>query len=271
MSRCPKILFLIYCLVYPAALLAANGELLPSEVTVLINHAMRANSDVERKTLTTPIVARMQTDELSEIERFMKGEVHFLHFQPQASRDEFLAFRDRDDDLGRVANQRLMTIRINAFQMVDELVNDDIPIYRRRFGPRIDDRFGITFPITNTANQLAARGDVDDALDLIVAEVRAHDQFDGPYTAYGLAGQFMHMAVDAGRGEEFLQLNKWVLNGLTRTIESRLKVHDHGGGQTFDVPGTVFFTLFDDRRLGYHDWTAKFMRLRDRIAAGGGN
>ena len=212
----------------------------------------------------------MQTDDLTEIERFMKGEVHFLNFEPEESRDEYWRFRDRDDDLGRVANQRLMIIRINAFQMIDELVNDDIPRFREKFGARADDRYGITFAVSRAAQQLADKGDVDAALDLIVEEVRAHDKFDGPYTAYGLVGQFMQMAVDADRADEFVALNHWVLEGLNDAVEKRSKVQNYESGKPFDVPGTVFFSLFDDRQLGYHDWTAKFMRLRDRIADGDG-
>ena len=47
MPRLSKLIALAICLAgAPAA--AADGNLLPSEVTVLINHAMRANPDVER-------------------------------------------------------------------------------------------------------------------------------------------------------------------------------------------------------------------------------
>ena len=41
----------------------------------------------------------MRTEDLSEIERFFKGEAHFLHLQPNDSRDRFWEFRDRDDDI----------------------------------------------------------------------------------------------------------------------------------------------------------------------------
>lgn len=266
MSCFRKLVPFAMCLILSASLYAAERELLPSEVTVLINHAVRANPETERTALTTPIVARMRTENLGETERFMKGEVHFLHFQPQESRDEFWPFRDRDDDLGRVANQRLMIIRINAFRMIDDLVNNDIPNYRRRFGPRADDRFGITFPVTRTAQQLAERGDADAALDLVVEEVRVHDRFDSAYTAYSLPGQFMQLAIDEGRGDEFLKLNTWVIDGLNEAIDTRLKVRNHDAGQPLDLPGIVFSSLFDDRQHGYHDWTAKLMQLRDRIA-----
>ena len=80
--------------------LAADGELLPSEITILVNHAMQAQPGAERRDLTTPLVARLTTAELSETERFMKGEVHFLHLQPEEARDEFWEFRNRDDDIG---------------------------------------------------------------------------------------------------------------------------------------------------------------------------
>jgi hypothetical protein len=118
----------------------SDDKLWPSEMTVLVNHAVQSQPGVDRKSVTTPLIARMRTEELSEIERFFKGEAHFLHLQPGDSRDRFWEFRDRDDDLGRVAWQRLMVIRINAFRMVDELLENDIPTYEERFGiPSPDD------------------------------------------------------------------------------------------------------------------------------------
>lgn len=246
--------------------LAAEGNILPSEMTVLTNHAMLANPDADRRSITAPLIARMQTEELDELERFMKGEAHFLHLQPEESRDEFWQFRERDDNIGRVANQRLMIIRINAFQMADELLNDDIPRYRDKFGVDSSDRYGITFPVTRTAQQLIARGDVDAALDLIVEEVRTHDEFDAPYMAYSLAGQFMQTAIDNGRADEFVELNEWVLAGLNKAIETRLKSMATNERHSYEVQGAVFRSLFEDQLLSYHDWTAKFIALRNRIA-----
>ena len=78
------------------------------------------------------------------------------------------------------------------------------------------------------------------------------------------------MAAEAGRGDEFVKLNNWVLEGLSKAIDQRIKAENSEVAQSHPMPGAVFFTLFDDRHLGYHDWTAKFMLLRDRIAAGEG-
>ncbi len=246
---------------------AADGSLLPSEVTVLARHAILANPSAGRKTITVPLVARMQTDGLSEIERYMKGEAHFLNLEPEESRDEFWNFRNRDDDLGRVANQRLMVIRINAFQMVDELLEKDIPNYRERFGSRANDRYGITFPVSRTALLLIDRGDVDVALDLVVEEVRRHDKFDAPYTAYTLVGQFFSTAREHGRGAEFAELHDWIVAGLSDVIAKRLATPGKDAPQDVGLPGFVFSSLYEDRRLGYVDWTAEFIKLRDRMVA----
>ena len=80
----------------------SEDKLWPSEMTVLTNHAVQSQPGVDRKSVTTPLIARMRTEDLSEIERFFKGEAHFLHLQPNDSRDRFWEFRDRDDDIGRV-------------------------------------------------------------------------------------------------------------------------------------------------------------------------
>lgn len=247
---------------------AIADDLLPSEFTVLVNHALEANPGIDRKSVTTPLKERVRTEDLSEIERFMKGEVHFLHLEPEDSRDEFWEFRDRDDDLGRVAWQRLMVIRINGFQMVDDLMERDIPRYNERFGVRADDRYGISFPIQRTAQLLADRGEAERALDLVVAHVRQHDRFDAPYSAYALPGQFFALAAENDRAEEFSELTNWVLGGLNRTIEDRLANPSNDGPRASGIPGEVFFSLFADRRLDSHEWTAEFLKLRDRIAAG---
>ena len=250
---------------------AAEQDLLPSEFTILANHALQADPGVDRKSVTTPLVARLNTENLSEMERFMKGEVHFLHLQPEESRDEFWAFRDRDDDLGRVAFQRLMIIRINGFGMVDELLESDIPEYRKRFGIRADDRYGISFPIQRTAQLLVERGEAGRALDLVVEHVRRHDQFDAPYSAYSLPGQFFELAREHDRAAEFAELTQWVLNGLNSTIDARLQDHPSDQSQSLGINGEVFFSLFADKKKDAYEWTAAFIRLRDRITDGVAN
>lgn len=246
----------------------ADDSLLPSEVTILANHAMQTQPGAERKTITGPLVARMRTSELVEIERFMKGEVHFLHLQPEEARDEFWKFRNRDDELGRIAWQRLMVIRINAFAMVDTLLDEDIPQYMQRFGIRADDRHGISFPLQRTAQLLADRGESDQALDLVADYVRKHDKFDAPYTAYALPGQFFSLAAKNGRADEYRELNDWVQDGLNAAILERLENPVVLEKKAAVVPGTVFFSSIADAGLDHYEWTAQFIKLRDRIVAG---
>jgi len=161
-----------------------------------------------------------------------------------------------------------MVIRINAFQMIDVLVDRDIPRYEERFGVRADDRHGISFPVQRTAALLADRGDADKALDLVARHVRQHDRFDAPYSAYALPGQFFALAADNDRADEFRELNQWVLDGLNTAIEERLANPANEGPQPSGIPGAVFFSLFADRKLDSYAWTAEYMTLRDRIEAG---
>ena len=242
-------------------------ELLPSEATVLINHALEATPGIDRRSITTPIVGRVRTEGLSEIERFMKGEVYFLHLQPEESRDAYWEFRDRNDDLGRVAWQRLMVIRINAFGMVDDLLDIDIPQYEEKFGIRSDDRFGMSFPLQRTADALIERGEIERALDLIVDHVQKHDEFDAPYAAYALPGQFFEVASQNGRADQFAKLNEWVLQGLNAAINDRNDTESSGPSNK-EIPGEVFFSIYADRSLDSYQWTAEFIKLRDTIQAG---
>ena len=266
----PRVLTILLTITLLGLPLVASAErdLLPSEFTILANHALLADPGVDRKSVTTPLMERLHTDDLSEMERFMKGEVHFLHLQPEDSRDEYWAFRDRDDDLGRVAFQRLMIIRINGFGMVDELLEHDIPEYRERFDIRADDRYGISFPIQRTAQLLADRGETEQALDLVVDHVRRHDQFDAPYTAYTLPGQFFELAKENNRAGEFAELTQWILDGLEKAIDARLDNHPSDEPQSSEVDGEVFFSLFADRSKDAYEWTAAFMRLKSRIEEG---
>ena len=208
------------------------------------------------------MIARLSVGDLSEEEYFLKGEAHFLNLEPEPARDVFWEFRDRDDNLGRVAAQRIMIIRINAFSMVQRVVETDIPAYRQRYGARSDDRYGITFPVMRTAMQLAEMDRVDDALDLLVAEVKVHDKFDSPYTAYLLPQQFMELATKNHRGDEFRELHEWVVNNLDLAISQRFETTPQTTEQKLEISGIVFRSLFEDQEQDFHDWTADFLRLQ---------
>ena len=93
-----------------------DDGLLPSEFTILVNHALEAEPGVDRKSVTTPLIARLRTEGLAQTERFMKGEVHFLHLQPEESRDEYWEFRNFDDDFGRVARFRAISSKFSRIQ-----------------------------------------------------------------------------------------------------------------------------------------------------------
>ncbi len=244
---------------------AHDETLLPSEVTILINRAMQDQPDAARTVLTKPIVARLNSDNLSDIETFMLGEVYFLNLEPEPSRDGFWEARKRDDDVGRVASQRLMIIRVNAFQMADKVVDEDAPSYRKRFPVSPHDRYGISYPLSQAARLLAKDGAQQLALDLIVEEVKLHEKFDAPYAAYGLPGQFMKLAFENGRGDEFAALHDWVMEGLNTVIEKRLQSAPDTLERNSGIPGVVFRSLFEDESLSYHEWTAEFFRLRDRL------
>ncbi len=240
----------------------AAPDLLPSEATTLMLRAMSYAPAANRTTLTKPIISRMQTENLDEKERFLKAEAHFMNFEPEPARDGFMAFRDHDNNFGRVAWQRLMIIRINAFNMVDQIIDNDIPMYRKRFGIQAYDREGITYPLTQTARQLAQRGEPDRALDLIADEVKRHAAFDAPYSAYRLPGNFMTMAEKNGRADEFKALQKWVADGISNSLQKRISKNPQPQRNTYTLPGAMLGTLFEDQRHDYQRWTAEFLKLQ---------
>jgi hypothetical protein len=267
MQKMNKLASAIVALALSCSVNAAE-DLLPSEFTILVNHALVAEPGVDRGSVIAPLIERVRTEGLSDMERFMKGEVYFLSLDPEKSRDEYWEFRNHDGDLGRVAWQRLMVIRINAFQMLEQVLERDIPNYSERFGIQANDRYGITFPVQRTAELLLERGHADQALDLIVSHVRQHDRFDAPYSAYALPGQFFALASKNNRAEEYRELNEWVLAGLAATIKQRLENPVNDGPQASGIPGEIFFSVFADRKLDSYQWTGEFLKLRHRIVEG---
>jgi len=241
------------------------AELLPSEATTLMVRAMQQDPKAERTSLTHPIMARTRTDDLEEIEQFLSGEAHFINFDPALARDAFWEFRDRDDDLGRVAWQRIMIIRINAYSMVDQVVDQDIPMYRKRFGTSAHDRYGISYPLMQAALQLAESGSAGRALDMIVDEVKRHDEFDAPYFAYLLPDNFMELADQEGRGTEFRALKQWVSEGVSEALKLRLSESPAPDRRTYTLPGSMLGTLFEDQIRDHYDWTAEFLKLKARL------
>jgi hypothetical protein len=247
--------------------IGATGELWPSEAVTLINHALRLNPEVARREITEPFIKRMRTGDLSEMESFFKGESHFLHLEPEPARDVYWEFRKRSDAIGRVAVQRLMVIRINAFGMVSDLLENDIPDYRRRFPVRASDRYGITFPVSRTALALIEQDRASEALDLIVEHVKLHDEFDSAYSAYRLPGQFLEVARQNGRADEFVELQSSVISGLDIAIGDRFSATPIDPDGPKKLPGIVFRSLFEDTDLTFNQWTAEMMDLRDDLLA----
>lgn len=245
---------------------AEPGLLLPSEATTLMSRAIRVSPATARQEITRPIVARMQTTGLDLEERFLKSEAHFMDFDPEQARDGFWEFIQRSDAFGRVAMQRIMVIRVNAYQRFEQVLSEDIPEYRRRFGIDPNDRSGVSYPLAQVANWLIEQGEADRALDLVVEEVRAHRQFDAPYFAYTLPVQFMEAARAAGRGDEFAALLDWCRHGLSTAIKQRTRPDATPSRPSGDpLAGDTLGTLFYDRMLNAHHWTAEFLALRARM------
>jgi hypothetical protein len=248
---------------------AENGELWPSEAVTLINQSLQTHPGAKRREITAPFIERMRTDDLSEMEMFFKGESHFLDLQPEPARDVYWEFRTRSDLLGRVALQRLMVIRINAFGMISNVMEKDIPEYRRRFPVQANDRYGITFPLSRTATALIEKDRAMEALDLIVEHVNLHDEFDSAYAAYRLPGQFLEVARQNGRETEFIELHKSAIAGLNEAIKKRLVATPVEADPIESVPGIVFRSAFEDSDLTFHRWTAEMMVLRDELLSMG--
>ncbi|MBR9814010.1 hypothetical protein GYB61_09175 [bacterium] len=240
--------------------------LLPSEATLLINRALDQQADAPRRSITGPYVRRIDATVESASEKFYQGEIAFLDFRPDAAFEAFTQAASGDSDIARVANQRLLIIRVNAYEQYDAVVKEHAPAYRQRFPIRPDDRYGISYPLLQVAAHYFRSGRGDEALDIIRKEVMAHDAFEAPYLAYSLPLRAMAHAKDAAQRTALLELAGWAKDGLDLAIEARLKQSNWQPPAGPSVAAPVRGTLLEDQTLGGHQWTAEFMQLRDRIA-----
>ncbi|QLC25197.1 hypothetical protein HFP57_09300 [Parasphingopyxis algicola] len=128
------------------------------------------------------------------------GELNFLTFRPREADLLFAALLDRDDLIGRLAWQRAMQIRRQAFERPDE-VRTMMRDYQARFAPNEADMFGVTQQVVGFAGGHFASGETDEAIDLIVDHITATPA-TAPFRAFSIYRFFPEEIAASGRESE---------------------------------------------------------------------
>lgn len=241
--------------------------LLPSEAATLMRAAMDRHPEAPRRDNTAPYAARVPNAEYEGDERFMKGELHFMNFEPEPSRDAFWPFRFEPGLRGRVATQRLMIIRLNAFSMLDEVLEEDLPRYLEGYAPIPEDRHDEAYPVQIIAGKLIERGETERAFDLVERTVRRHGDIRSPHTAHLLPALFLEASRKAGETARMHRLMDDSIRGLGQALERRRAARPENAARPGvpQMPGAVLFGPFEDQRLSYDQWTLLYEQLLRRL------
>lgn len=138
------------------------------------------------------------------VDRAALGDLFFLNFRPVEADELFSGLLDRTDLIGRLAWQRAMQIRRQAFDRAVE-VQKMIIAYRKKFPYVEDDVFGVSQQIAGFAGTFFADGRSDKAIDLILEEIRMTPA-TGPYRTFTLYKLFKDQIKRSNRENEIKSL-----------------------------------------------------------------
>lgn len=138
------------------------------------------------------------------VDRAALGDLLFLNFMPAETEILFAGLMDRDDLLGRLAWQRVMQVRRQAFERTDE-VKEMLKEYRKKYSYIKEDVYGSFQQVIAFAQADFQAGDSDKAMDRIMSETELAPA-DAPYrifVAFKLLGEPI---AESGREEEYKAL-----------------------------------------------------------------
>lgn len=177
----------------------SDGRLPPTEVLYLSLSAMERNPTTPRLEAIGSYYRQMQTEGLTEHEKFAAAEVYFLNFKPREALAAYRPFMSGDDMQARIAWQKVMQIQFAAFDEV-ALVERLIGEFNERFPPNDKDMTNAEWQIFNLARLYRSRGEHQKVVDLITAEIERLP--DGlPYRALRLPGLFMESFAAVGKAD----------------------------------------------------------------------
>jgi len=159
---------------------------------------------------------------LSGDEAFALAELYFAALMPKESTDAYAAFTGGSDQRARTALQRIIFMKMVAFQQFDGIA-DDLAAYRKRFRPSSDDIFGLDEALAVLAVHLRGEGKHDEVVKLVVDEIETLPS-DAPYMSYGLVASNIESFQKTGKQDDAVRLLKRALQAYADVADTKVPV-----------------------------------------------
>jgi hypothetical protein len=242
------------------------GKLLPSEaITLMVTDAMN-NPTFSREDVYQAYLPRVITDDLNEEEQFYLGEVYFFALMPEEARDAYYPLRQGESLVARVAWQRLLQIRVRAFEMHERAATDMVN-FRKTFAADPADREYLSRQVLNFGNYYARQGEHEKVVGVVEAELAALN-YGGAYASFIHPATFIESYIATGRMQQAIKHLQSAHDGLTETLKVRVS-SPPDDDYNYPLPAdrySFFFTPVNEK-LGWQQQNDKFLQLIDNIGA----
>jgi hypothetical protein len=196
---------------------ARDQRLLPSLALHRVFDELRSQPTKQGE-IAASVLSQTTTTGLDVSERFALAELYFAAIMPKEATSTYLTFADGHDQRARTANQRVLFMKMVAFQSFDG-VEAQIAAYRKRFPPDVADLYGLDEPVFALAEHYRSTGADEEVVALVGDEVgRLPDT--APFYSYGLLPRYADVFVKAGRRDDLLRLLRRAEAGYRDVPES---------------------------------------------------
>jgi hypothetical protein len=186
-----------------AAQVSNEAALLPTEALHFIFQEL-VDQPTRQKEIAEKYLSRVSTTNLKSAEQFALGEVYFVALKPKESTEVYEKFISGHDMRARMAWQRVILMKIRAFEKVDE-AEKEIYQYRKRFPADEKDLFHLAYPVSSLARYYADKGDHERVVKLISDEIESLPS-NAPYYSFGMVATFFESFKNVGKEEAAIRM-----------------------------------------------------------------
>jgi hypothetical protein len=185
--------------------LAANQSLLPSAALHGVFEQLRVPA-TKQGDVAKDVLSHTQISGLSRDEQFALAELYFAALMPKEATAAYTPFMAGNDQFARTATQRVIFMKMAAFQNYDP-VAADIVAYRKKFPLGKNDLFGLDGVVNGLSGHHRTAGNHDLAASTIIEEIESLPK-DAPYMSYRLLVPNIESFQKAGKQDVLLRLIK---------------------------------------------------------------
>lgn len=199
----------------------ALAQTLPTDALHAFHVALREHPE-QQGAIAEQFLATVRRDHLDRRERLALGELYFVSFDAEGAEKIFQEFVADDGVMGRMAIQRLLRLRMAAYDNYGPGIDSLMQTFYARFAPAPDD-VGYNYAgVATLGDRLVEQGQHERVVALVMREV-ARLRFDAPYRSHWLPARFLASFEAVGRAPEALALVTTArdsLRALARKLES---------------------------------------------------